>query len=43
MKRAAREALEQALATFEELGATIWAENTRVELARIGGRRAKQC
>ena len=40
MKRAAREALDQALAIFEELGAAIWAENARVELARIGGRRA---
>ena len=31
MKRAAREALDQALAIFEELGAAIWAENARVE------------
>jgi ATP/maltotriose-dependent transcriptional regulator MalT len=40
MKRPAREALEQALALFEELGARIWAEKARAELARIGGRRA---
>ena len=39
-KRAAREALEQALSLFEELGARLWAEKTRSELARIGGRRA---
>jgi DNA-binding CsgD family transcriptional regulator len=37
-KRPARESLEQALATFEELGATLWAEKARAELARIGGR-----
>ncbi len=37
---AAREALEQALAVFEELGAAIWAEKARAELARIGGRPA---
>ncbi|MGH6914868.1 MAG: LuxR C-terminal-related transcriptional regulator [Geminicoccales bacterium] len=37
-KRAAREALGAALATFEELGAPLWAEKTRAELARIGGR-----
>ena len=39
-KRAAREALEQALATFEQLGARLWAEKARAELARIGGRPA---
>jgi DNA-binding CsgD family transcriptional regulator len=37
-KRAAREALEGALRTFEELGARLWAERARGELARIGGR-----
>lgn len=37
-KRDARETLGQALATFERLDATIWAENARGELARIGGR-----
>ena len=40
MKRPAREALEQALANFEELGARLWAEKARAELARIGGRPA---
>jgi len=37
-KRAARERLGQALAVFEQLGARLWAEKTRAELARIGGR-----
>ena len=37
-KRAAREALEQALAIFEELGARLWAERARTELRRISGR-----
>ena len=40
MKRPAREALEQALASFQELGARLWAEKARAELARIGGRPA---
>ena len=35
---AARGALEQALAIFEELGARLWAEKARAELARISGR-----
>ena len=39
MKRAAREALEGSLGTFEELGARLWAGKARAELARIGGRR----
>jgi DNA-binding CsgD family transcriptional regulator len=39
-KKAAREALELALAIFEELDARLWAEKARQELARIGGRRA---
>ena len=39
-RRAAREALEQALASFEELGAPLWAEKARAELRRISGRRA---
>ncbi len=39
-KKAAREALEQALTIFEELGARLWAEKTRAELNRISGRRA---
>lgn len=37
-KRAAREALEAAVALFEELGARPWAEQARAELARVGGR-----
>ena len=37
-KRAARESFQEALAGFEELGAAIWAERTRAEVARIGGR-----
>ena len=39
-KKAAREALEQALAIFEELGARLWAEKARAELRRISGRAA---
>jgi len=35
---AARATLEDALARFERLGAPLWAEQTRAELARIGGR-----
>jgi DNA-binding CsgD family transcriptional regulator len=38
-KRAAREAIEAALAGFEECGATGWAEKARAELGTIGGRR----
>jgi DNA-binding CsgD family transcriptional regulator len=37
-KRAAREAIETALAAFEELGAATWTEKARAELGRIGGR-----
>ena len=37
-KRAAREAIEAALAGFEEMGAAGWAEKARAELGRIGGR-----
>jgi ATP/maltotriose-dependent transcriptional regulator MalT len=37
-KRVAREALEQALAIFEELHARLWAEKARAELRRISGR-----
>jgi DNA-binding CsgD family transcriptional regulator len=36
----ARKSLERALAIFDELGATLWAEMARSELARIGGRTA---
>ena len=39
-KKAAREALEQAIRQFEELGAPVWAEKARAELRRISGRRA---
>ncbi|HEX5579530.1 MAG TPA: LuxR C-terminal-related transcriptional regulator, partial [Candidatus Limnocylindria bacterium] len=39
-KRAAREALDQALAGFEALGAVLWAERTREAMKRIGGRTA---
>ena len=34
----ARTTLEDALARFEQLGAPLWAEQTRAELTRIGGR-----
>jgi DNA-binding CsgD family transcriptional regulator len=37
-KQAARRTLARALAIFEDLGAPLWAERTRRELARIGGR-----
>jgi DNA-binding CsgD family transcriptional regulator len=35
----AREALREALAQFDEVGAPLWAETTRRELGRISGRR----
>jgi tetratricopeptide (TPR) repeat protein len=38
-KRAARDAIEAALARFEELGAAGWAAKARAELGRISGRR----
>jgi DNA-binding CsgD family transcriptional regulator len=37
-KRAAREALEAAAETFDELGAARWAARAREELGQIGGR-----
>ena len=37
-KRPARESLEAALEIFETLGAALWSERARAELARIGGR-----
>src|SRR5215207_1957165 len=37
-KRAARESLEAAQATFDGMGARVWAESARGELARVGGR-----
>jgi len=39
-KRAARETLERSLTMFEALDARLWAEKTRSELRRIGGRLA---
>jgi DNA-binding CsgD family transcriptional regulator len=39
-KRAAGEALEEAGAIFDQLGARLWAEKAADELRRIGGRRA---
>jgi len=39
-KRAAREALDAALAQFDVLGARLWAQAARAELGRIGGRAA---
>jgi DNA-binding CsgD family transcriptional regulator len=39
-RRAARETLSEALADFDALGAGIWADRARSELARIGGRTA---
>jgi DNA-binding CsgD family transcriptional regulator len=38
-KRAARTFLEGALETFETLGAPLWADRARSELARVGGSR----
>jgi DNA-binding CsgD family transcriptional regulator len=40
LKRPARDTLEKANAIFESLGAELWAERTRAEARRIGGRRA---
>jgi DNA-binding CsgD family transcriptional regulator len=37
-RRESRTALQRSLETFERLGAGRWAERTRVELARVGGR-----
>ncbi len=37
-KRSARTSLEHAAAIFDELGAQLWAERTRSELARVSGR-----
>ncbi len=38
-RRAAREALEASVTLFESLGARIWLDRARAELARVGGRR----
>jgi DNA-binding CsgD family transcriptional regulator len=37
----ARGSLEAALAVFEELGAPLWSERARAEIARLGGRRVR--
>ncbi len=37
-KRAARDAIGEALDAFEQLGAATWVEKSRAELGRIGGR-----
>jgi DNA-binding CsgD family transcriptional regulator len=39
-KRPARDALDAALASFDELGAESWAAMARAELGRVSGRRA---
>ena len=39
-KREARDTLTKALEVFDGLGAALWADKTRAELARIGGRAA---
>ena len=39
-KRLAKEALEEALAVFDELGAPLWSAKARDELARVGLRAA---
>lgn len=39
-RTAARASLEEAVAQFEGMGARVWADRARVELGRIGGRRA---
>jgi DNA-binding CsgD family transcriptional regulator len=41
-KRAAQDAIEAALARFEELGAEGWVERARAELGQIGGRRRQE-
>jgi DNA-binding CsgD family transcriptional regulator len=38
---AARDALERATASFEEIGASGWAQDARSELARVGARRPR--
>lgn len=39
-RRAARESLDAAAAGFDSLGATLWSDRCRAELARVGGRPA---
>jgi DNA-binding CsgD family transcriptional regulator len=38
LKRAAREAIQEALAGFEDLGAASWVDKARAELGHMGGR-----
>jgi DNA-binding CsgD family transcriptional regulator len=38
-KKAGREALDEAAAIFQQLGAVLWLKRTRAELARVSGRR----
>jgi DNA-binding CsgD family transcriptional regulator len=40
-KRAARDSLERAAHVFDDLGAGLWADKARAELARVSGRRPK--
>ena len=40
-KAAARAALDQAIAVFEQIGSTTWREQAEAELARVSGRRAQ--
>jgi DNA-binding CsgD family transcriptional regulator len=37
-RRAARESLDEALAIFEQLGASLWTDKARAEIGRLGGR-----
>jgi DNA-binding NarL/FixJ family response regulator len=37
-RRAARTALDEAVAVFEALGAPLWVQKAQAELARLGGR-----
>lgn len=41
-KRAAGDALEEALALFDQLGAPLWVARARDELGRVGTRRARE-
>ena len=41
-KRPARESLQRALEIFDDLGAPLWSDRARAELARIGGRAPSQ-
>jgi DNA-binding CsgD family transcriptional regulator/RecA/RadA recombinase len=41
-KNAAKQSLEEALAIFEEIGARMWSDRARDELARVGLRRRRE-